>query len=432
MTAMTRPNAFACFVAGTAFFLLSEPALAATWTDRGEYDLALAIHAEPTAEKRLALLDQWKQKYPKSEMRQARRELYLDIYLAGGAWQRVLELAREIAAEDPGNMVGAYWLALLVPGAKDTPPDLLDAGEKASRQLLAGLPSYFDPKRRPASTPSDAWQKQKSEFELLAHRTLAWIQWRRGAAEAAEQELAVCLKINPANAEASAWLGAAMALHKEPEGHVPALWHLARAASLEGDGALPESQRREVSATLERAYNSYHGDAGGLEQLRKDALASPNPPDGFKVESAADAAARRQEEELNRTNPQLAAWLRIRKQLEAPDGEKYMAETLSAVPLPRLRGVLIRCSPADQPTELVLGIRDAASEEVILKLGAPLYGPAEAGIALEFQGTAVSFTREPFALIINASAGDIAGWPERKAKPAAPAKPSSRKAAKKK
>jgi hypothetical protein len=47
---------------------------AAQWTDRAEYDLVLAIRSEATASKRLALLEQWKAKYPASPQRQERRE----------------------------------------------------------------------------------------------------------------------------------------------------------------------------------------------------------------------------------------------------------------------------------------------------------------------------------------------------------------------
>jgi hypothetical protein len=48
-------------------------AAAAKWTDRNEYDLVLNIRAEAAPQKRLALLDQWKAKYPKTELHARRR-----------------------------------------------------------------------------------------------------------------------------------------------------------------------------------------------------------------------------------------------------------------------------------------------------------------------------------------------------------------------
>ena len=98
-------------------------------------------------------------------------------------------------------------------------------------------------------------------------------------------------------------------------------------------------------------------------------MASTFPPKGFDIESASAAALRKQDEELNRTNPQLASWIRIRRRLEAPDGEAYFAASLHNTPLPmRLKGTLLRTTPAGKPKELVLGVGDATAEEVILKL----------------------------------------------------------------
>ena len=62
-----------------ATFLLAALSVpAASWTDRAEYDLVLGIRAELLPQKRLALLDTWKAKYPKSEYQQARRSRRAD------------------------------------------------------------------------------------------------------------------------------------------------------------------------------------------------------------------------------------------------------------------------------------------------------------------------------------------------------------------
>ena len=98
--------------------LLAGCATAAKWTDRGEYDLALAVRAESAAAKRLALLDQWKSKYPASEFQQVRRELYLGAYQEMGDTQRTLDTAGEMLKTQPDNGVGVYWYTLLLPQAK--------------------------------------------------------------------------------------------------------------------------------------------------------------------------------------------------------------------------------------------------------------------------------------------------------------------------
>jgi hypothetical protein len=107
----------------------------------------------------------------------------------------------------------------------------------------------------------------------------------------------------------------------------------------------------------------------------------------------------------------LAAWLRIRKRLEAPDGAQYFAQTLRVSPLPRLRGTAVRFSPARRPNEIVLALRDPVTEEVILKLKSPFSRAASPGILLEFEGMADSFTSSPFALTVVAEREMVEGWP---------------------
>jgi hypothetical protein len=392
-------------------FLLAVCVSAASWTDRGEYDLALGIRAESVPKKRLELLDRWKAQYPQTEFRQVRRELYLSTFQSLADSAGMLAVAKEMLADQPDNLIGRYWCTLLIPAGNDTSPDTLHLGESAARGLLTSLNTYFNARKKPSSILDAEWRKQKANVELLAHRALGWVQWQRADYAAAQEEFTTCLQLAPANAEISAWFGTVLGLQKQPEKQPPALWHLARAASLRGDGALPEIQQRQMSALLEHLYTSYHGGTEGLDQLRKASLDSPLPPATFNIESAGAAAFRKQLEDLDRTNPQLAAWLRIRKQLEAPDGEKYFAETLRTNPLPRLKGTLIRFSPRRKPAELIVGVRDAVSDEVVLKLSAPLPWEAELGTQLEFEGTADSFTLNPFMLTILVERNKVEGWP---------------------
>jgi hypothetical protein len=311
----------------------------------------------------------------------------------------MLAVAREMVSGAADNLVGLYWYTLLLPEAKEAPADVLGAGEKAARQLLAGA-------------SSEALQKRRGEIEFLAHRALGWIQWQRADYTAAAAEFNACLHQDPNRAEIASWLGIVLAMDKQPASQVPALWHLARAASYRGPGALPDAQRRQLGSVLERLYTSYHGETAGLDQLRIAAVATAFPPAGFDIESAAAAAIRRQDEELARTNPPLASWMGIRRRLEAADGEAYFADSLRGKPLPmRWKGTLVRATPAGKPQELALGVGDNAAEEVILKLETPFPNGAENGAILDFEGIFEAFTKAPFTLTVLAGPDKIEGWP---------------------
>ncbi|HEY1218207.1 MAG: hypothetical protein ABSE42_00080 [Bryobacteraceae bacterium] len=372
--------------------LLAACATAANWTDRKEYDLVLNIRAEPSPQKKLGLLDQWKSQYPTSEFQQVRLELYLAAYQALGDGPHTLSVAGEMLAARPDSLVGAYWFTLLLPEEKAPSAEQLGMGEKAGSRLLA------DPK--PAGG-----------VEPMAHRTLGWIHWQRSEYPQAEEEFQKCLQLDPTAAEIAAWLGTVLATEQQPDKRVPALWQLARASAYQNSGALPDGMRRQYDAVLERLYTSYHGDNGGLDQLRSAAAAAPFPPAGFDIESVAAVALRKQDEELSRTNPQLAAWVRLRQKLEAPDGDKYFAETLHNSPLPKLKGTLIKSDPPGKPNELTIGVIAPAQAEIVLKLATEFPNDADAGTVLEFEGTVDSFVKSPFGLTVVSDASKISGWP---------------------
>ena len=374
-------------------------ATAAGWTDRNEYDLVLTIRGEASAQKQLVLLEQWKTRYPKTELRSVRNELFLAAHQSIGDDAKVLAVAREILADQPDNLVGLYWCALLAPESSDRSPEMLSTAEKAARSLLT------------AKVQDPAWVKQKPQIELMAHRTLGWVHWQRNELPAAEEELTRCLEQNPKDARVSAWFGAMLASQPQPEKKMVAIWHLSRAASLKDDNALSEPQRRQLTPIADRLYASYHGSEEGLEGLRVSVLASAFPPPGFSIESAAVLAARRAEEELAFRNPQLSAWLKIKKRLESADGASYFAASLRGAELPKLRGTLVRATPPKKPTELVLALSDATSEEVTLKLSSALPGEAEPGLQLDFEATGDAFTATPFQLVLLGSPNNVSGWP---------------------
>jgi len=389
---------------GAFVLVLACSAFGAAWTDRSEYDLVLTIRAEATPQKRLTLLDQWKIKYPQSELRQVRRELYLAAYQELADNNHMLDVAKEMVAEQPDNFVGAYWCTLLIPSAKNPSAELWALGQKAAARLMSGT--------RPEAVPEVEWATQKDSVELLGRRLKAWILWQTGDYPAAETEFQAYLAKNPNNAEMTAWYGMALAAEKQPEKTSRALWQLARAATIKDDQALPEATRRQVGELADRMYASFHGDSEGLEQMRTMAASSAAPPAEFKIETAAAIAARKADAEMLRSNPMLATWLGMRKQLDSPDGDKYFAETLRPSRLPRLKGTVIRCSPAKKPTEIVLGMSNAVTEEIVLKVATAFAREADPGTEIEFEGVADSFTKAPFQLTVMAEKDKITGWPE--------------------
>ena len=374
--------------------------------------MALAVRAQSAAAQRLPLLDQWKEKYPNSPVRQLRSELALAAAQSLGDTARMLDIARELTAVDANHFAGLYWIALLAPANPSPSAAALTEAESAAKRLARNADAFF---ASPAGKTAGA--KQKTETQALAHRALGWVEWRRGSLAAAEKEMLAGLELTPRNAELSAWLGSVLAVQIPPERQIQAIWHLARAAFLDGEGSLAPAPRRDVRALLEAAYSGYHGSLDGLEEIGTAARGAVTPPASFKVETAAEMAQRKADEEMEKTNPQLLTWVKIRRRLEGSDAVAEYRKLADGPTMPLLKGYVIRCDADPKPTEAILGLQDTTTEEVVLKFDAPLARCAEVGVAVEFAGKPVEIARQPFRLSVAVVGTSIQGWPEPPAKP---------------
>jgi tetratricopeptide (TPR) repeat protein len=402
--------------------------------DQVEYDLYVNSVKETDAKKKLALLEQWKQKYPNSDFKLERNQLFLATYQQLNQPARMIEVAKEMIADDPKEFTALYWITLLTPSLYSSsapPPEALELGEKAASGMLSNLDATFAAEKKPANTPEDAWKKARVEAEGLGYKTQGWIAMQRKQNDQAEAAFIKSLQMNANNAEASYWLGLVMLAQKQADKQDDALFHFARAAAYDGQGALAPEARKTIDTYLTNAYTRYHGkDDQGLEELRQLARQNAFPPDGFKIKNIYEIQAEN-EEEFRRKNPAMAMWMNLKKELQSEAGQQYYETNLKNAHIPggaqgvaKFRGTLISQNPAANPKELVLGVTNEDTPEVTLRLEQPLRGKAAPGTALEFEGVVSEFQREPFMLTLEVDeASKISGWP-------APA-PASKKAGKK-
>jgi tetratricopeptide (TPR) repeat protein len=377
------------------------------WKDRAEYDMYDAIVKGTDPSKKLALINSWKEKYPNTDYSDERLQLYLLTYQQLGQGAKMVEVAKEMLAKDPKSLQAMATITALTPDLNNTSPEALDLGEKAARGIVA--------MEKPQGTPDPEWNNLKA----AAHRTLGWVAMQRKDNETAEQEFKESLKINPNNGVLSYWLGTVIVAQKKPEKQSEALYHFARAVAYDGQSAVPPQGRQQIETYLSKAYNSFHGqDPKGLAELKALAKSAPFPPEGFKIKSATEIAVE-EENRLKETNPPLALWMGIKKQLTDTAGEQYFADNLKGAAVPggaagvtKLKGTLIAHKPAARPTELVLGLADPTIPEVTLKLDSPLAGKAAPGTELEFEGVPADFTKDPeFMLTFDVEKDKVVGWP---------------------
>lgn len=372
-------------------------AVAQSWTDRGEYDIALSLRSEADSTRRLQMISQWKEKYPNSAMKAWRAGLELDVAKDAGDWSRVYSSATELVATEPENVSANYWVALLTPQQKGSKESILSGVAASAKVLTAST-------QRPSSVPEADWPGMSKKLAATAHRTLGWAAWQNQSWATAENELRQAVTNAPADGEASAWLGTVLALQKTPAKQQEAVWHLARAVYAEGEQGLVAAKRHDAKQLLDAVYLNYHGSTEGLDGVGQLAQKSPMPLADFKVETAADAAFRAENEELAKTDPDLAEWMKLRRRLEAPDGQAYL-QSISASPI-LLRGWIIRTAASGRGRDVYVSFTKSGAEEVVLKLqGVPSLTLAPK-MKIEFEGQP-EVLREPFLLQMTVEKGKI-------------------------
>lgn len=382
----------------SALWLFPGSAAAQQWSSRAEYDMALEVRNQPVPEARLGLIEQWKRKFPSSPLAKTRAELALDAAEALGDPAKISSAARELLTVDANSFAAHYWITLLAPSQPDQSASALDASAASAARLVSTAGSFFG---SPAvkELPPGAAGAHRQHTLALAHRTIGWVEWRRGNLDAAQRALLASLMADPQRADVSAWLGTILAPSPEQPLRLAAIWHLARAAFLDGPGVLPSAERREVRALLEAAYAAYHGSTDGLDKIGESARSTVLPPNDFRIETAAEAAERAWEDGVLKANPDLQPYLDIRRRLLAARDED-LAQLIPNIVLPSLRGTLLGCNPEARPRELQIGITGPGAQEAVLKLDSALSKCPDLGAVLEFQGTLSDFTRQPFLLTI--------------------------------
>jgi hypothetical protein len=381
------------------------------WKDRAEYDLFESIRNEQDPKKKIALLNQWKEKYPGSEFKKVRAGLLVQSYQAAKDVPGLVAAARDLIDSDPKDVSTLAAVVALAMQMNDSSPELLDLTEKAANGLIANIDN------KPATVTDDQWKTQKPITEALGYRGLGWVAMMRKNAPDAEKNFTKSLELNPAQGDVSYWLGQTIMGERKVELYPKGLFHIARAATYDGPGALAPAGRQPVDAYLQKAYAGYHGDASGLDDLKKLAKTNALPPAGWTIKSVKEVAEDKlkQEEEAAKANPQLALWKRIKEELQGANGQQYwdtgMKDAAVGVPdannTPVLTGTVIE---QKSPKELVLAIGDEKTPELTLVADAAV-GKVEPGTKLTFTGVAKSYTANPFMVTMEAEKKDIKGLP---------------------
>jgi len=390
----------------------------------GEYEIYNEVTKDFTGNnftKAIADLDTWKQKCPVSDYSGDREVLYLKSYMGAKQYGKAVDQAGELLSkgldtvfsnpkEGPGQMLQILYNATAaVPAVANPTSEELSIGDKVAHQLMS-----FD--RRPDGVSDADWAKLKSDLQGPAKAALLFLAILPGNqammkqprdCAAAEVAYAKALADYPDNATISFNMGTALACLKK---NAAAVYAFERAAVL--DPTLGGTKDpKQTQSTADGAYTRVHGSDEGLEQLKQQVKQSPLPPPGFTIKTATQILDEK-EAEFEKSNPQLALWMKIKGALADTNGAEYFESQLKNSAVPQLRGTLVSAKPACRPKELLVAVPlpDAPQPlqaEITLKLDKPMSGKPEEGTEFHWEGVPISFTPSPFMLTMDVETAKI-------------------------
>lgn len=387
--------------------------------------------------KAIADLDAWKAKFPDSEYKDDRLAFYVQAYAGANQAAKSLAAATELLSRDlnatfpgpagqPTVIRVLYSTVWAVSHDPNPAPDELAAGERAARQLMAydqKLPGVTDAQWAQVRTD----MREKAGAALLYEAMLPGLQAMAKQppdCAAADSAYARALGDYPDKSILSYELGRAASCQTktQPERISLALYEFERAAVIDPTLDDPTSDPKKIQTFADNSYIKVHGSDEGLDRLKQQVKESPLPPAGFKIKTAAEIAEEKRAE-LEKSNPQLALWMKIKGALSDTDGDQYFVSQLKDSAVPQLRGTLLEAKPACRPTELLVAVPlpDSAQTlrpEIQLKFEKPLTGRPETNTEFYWEGVPSAFTRDPFLLTMDTEASKIEGL---KTMPCAPA-----------
>jgi hypothetical protein len=422
--------------------------------DTGEYDIYNEVIKDsktnpPAPKKFLADLDTWTQKYPATDFKDSRTMYYIQAYAANNEIGKALDAAKPLVDEGidalkdgleaDSSVLQTLFLtsraAAALAGSGSPTPEELATGVKAAQMLADFGKVFFAPEKKAANMSAADWAAGLKQIEDQAQATQFAIALYPAASalKAGPTDPATCAAAEPLFRKAAEQYPNAGALAqqlagvtrcqqtKDPKKVQQALYYYARAVvdPVGGVGGLDEKGQKALDDYLKKIYTTIHGSDEGLAQLKEQVAKSPNPPDDFKVQTASEIAAAK-EEEFRTKNPRLAMWMSIKGQLADTNGQQYFDDQLKEHDMSGengaklLRGILVEAKPACRAKELLVAVPlpDAIGTpmpEITLKLDPALTGKVETGGEILFNGVPAAFAKEPFMLTMDTSKDKIDG-----------------------
>jgi hypothetical protein len=359
--------------------------------DPAEYNAYVGAAQQQDPAAKISGLEAFLTQYPNSVMKEDALELLMGAYQQTGNQAKVTDAANRLLAANPNNVRALLLLAFNERAAQKW----ADARQHAELglQAVSTMP-------KPDGVSDADFQKQKLQFGAVLNSVAGFSALQLKDNAAAEKYLRAAVEADPNNVE-NVYPLALASLTGTPEDDVNGLFFIARAINLVKDPA----GKAQITKFGHSKYVKYHGSEDGWNDLVTMTATTPLPPTGFTItqyvpptpaQQAHDLVKDKSPDDLKKLT--FAEWELVLSAGSPEDGEKVW-NAIKGVPM-QMEATVVKASPTQLDIAASQDDIDAKRADITLTTSGPIPArlmPKE-GATLDFEGTPVSYTPNPFVM----------------------------------
>lgn len=408
----------AVLISATAFAQTTPPAQQKTIKDPAEYNAYISATGLTDPTQKAAALDSFVQQYPNSVVKEDALAAEMAAYQQAGNSAKSMEAAAKVLQANPNNvpaLVVTVYGKLAAARAASNVPGVIEAGDMAARGLQA-LQSWT----KPDGMEDAAFQKQKSVFTSILNDAAGNGALQKKDYPSAQQYLTAAVAANPASADDTYNLALAYLLPKPntDDNMQKGLWYIGRALSLVAGNAAAEQQ---IGTYGKSVYKRYHGGEDGWPEFvaAVKAANTPNPPADLATMIKKAPSPAEQVKTILAQNPDLTqadfgTWVLVFTYGDQQSKDAAFAQLKDKAF--KFQGQVVSADENSADIALTEDAIAAKKAEVHVTMEEPFKKIPAAGAQFPFQGTAESYTSDPFLITMDKGI-DLTPPPKKTTKP---------------
>ena len=381
--------------------------------DAAEYNAYVGAIQQTDNKAKASALEAFSVQYPNSVMKISTLEQLMGTYLQLQDQAKVVDAAKRLLAADPCNLRALALLSSLSrqsATATASPQSIADTATYSGK----GLECVASGQKPPTMSDAD-FATLKKQVTIIFNGGAGFAALQNKDYQNAQKYLRAAVEAEPNDIQNVYPLAMAYLTPKPPD-TVNGLFFIARAVNLAG----PQGQA-QIEAYGRKVYKNYHGSEDGWTDVIATAKANPLPPAGFTIAQYVPPTPAEQAHDLvkDKTPDQIkqlsfGEWELVLSAGSQEDQDKVW-NVIKGVPLQMEGTVLTAETPEATPPSVPASILQiSASEDDIEQKKAdititmtgviPAAKMPKEGDTLDFEGTPVSYTPNPFMMTMEKGA----------------------------